>query len=520
MNKFRATSGGWEKKQEVVVGTGELVRLKFRESSTSGADDATGPFLDMIELVETTALWNAVVLETDGVEIVNGTISPIADDASFCLEYKGWSGRRKGKYITFEQSPVWKNWKGTSLHPTVLRDAPIALSFGPNNHWMFGRYTPTWNNFEPESTSLPGHDVELLTTPYSNVFDAPGGLKPSLGGYHAWQTTDLKNWVHHGPVTNTRSRWATSAEQVDGKLYLYYDFPNDQDPHLFIDDNLFDGEPGVDMGIAFQDPSDGSDSGVIRDLDGIFHLIYEDWSPINAGAHSWDSPLAGHAVSSDGIGNFQIMDPAVDVRTTPTGQFADYSHPHWHRDDPANYPSKPGTNKAYATYEIHDPAQDAYGDWAAISVGGQYYLFGDYHKAGTANDINIGWFTSSSLDEQFTFCGEMGSGHPDPDIMFADGQFYLVTQIGDYVSPGPWVGGVEVRVGSYYGTVHGWDWTAWQEIEETYDYIEGFSKQIAKTPARIDISELHKGQKFAVLARMKSTGEVRPIISNVKIEYV
>ena len=44
--------------------------------------------------------------------------------------------------------------------------------------------------------------------------------------------------------------------------------------------------------------------------------------------------------------------------------------------------------------------------------------------------------------------GNVGKGHPDPGIMFAEGQFYLVTQTPkDFVSPGPWVETVEVRVG-------------------------------------------------------------------------
>ncbi len=98
-------------------------------------------------------------------------------------------------------------------------------------------------------------------------------------------------------------------------------FPNDQDPHLFIDDDLTDGKPGKNMGLAFADPSDGSDCAVIRDLDGKFHIIYEDWSPINAGKHSWDSPLAGHSVSPNGMYTpLKIKQPAVDHRTKPTGK--------------------------------------------------------------------------------------------------------------------------------------------------------------------------------------------------------
>lgn len=332
--------------------------------------------------------------------------------------------------------------------------------------------------------------------------------------------------VHHGPVTNRVSRWSTTAEQVDGKLYIYYDFPNDQDPHLYIDDNLFDGVPGTNMGLAFKDPSDGSDCTIIRELDGNFHLIY-DWSPINARANHWDSPLAGHAVSPDGIGNFTILAPAVDETTTPTGEFSDYSHPHWHSEDPVNFPVKPGEKTAFATYEIHSPEQNAFGDWAVICVGGQYYLFGDYDEAGGAL-LRLGWFTSASLDKQFKLVGEMGNGHPDPDIMFADGQFYLVTQVGDYVSPGPWVGEVEVRVEVRVGVNVGPArngrrrvlWGRWQKVEETYDYVPGFSKQVGMSPARIDISDLLEGNEFRIDVRYDSSNSTaNPVFRKITLGY-
>ena len=64
------------------------------------------------------------------------------------------------------------------------------------------------------------------------------------------------------------AKWTTTAEQVGGKTYIYYDFPNDQDPHLIIDEDLTDGKPGKNMGMALNDPSHGSDCAVIRDLEG------------------------------------------------------------------------------------------------------------------------------------------------------------------------------------------------------------------------------------------------------------
>ena len=60
--------------------------------------------------------------------------------------------------------------------------------------------------------------------------------------------------------------------------------------------------------------------------------------------------------------------------------------------------------------------------------------------------------------------------------MFAEGKFYLATQQSkDFVSPGPWVDGVQVRVGVDTDNDTQIDqWTDWAKVSESYDYIEGF----------------------------------------------
>lgn len=79
--------------------------------------------------------------------------------------------------------------------------------------------------------------------------------------------------------------------------------------------------------------------------------------------------MAGHAVSPDGIQPFWILDHfPVDERTTLTGETGTYKH-------------SSGKGEAF-TYQIHEPEQNAYGDWTAIKVGGQYYLFCDYDPRG------------------------------------------------------------------------------------------------------------------------------------------
>ena len=489
--------------------------------------------------IDSAEKWKGAAVQMEGLAVDGDLLAPIDKQGVYRSRLQRFDEKRSAKTMTLTASAKWENWEPTKskVAPPTLGDAPIFLVKGPGDYWLLGRNGKPKNakvqEFKPESATLKGFDAPLLTTPYPNLFDAPGGLQKSLGGYHAWQSRDMVNWVHHGPVTAEHAKWSTTAEFVDGKAYIYYDFPNDQDPHLYIDEDLTDGKPGKDMGLAFKDPSDGSDCAFIRDLDGKFHVIYEDWGPIDAGKHSWDSPLAGHAVSADGKGDFKILPPAVDERTKPTGRFAEYPHPHWHREDPSNYPGKTatvdvpkdrikaGSTQAFARYEIHEPEQNAFGDWAAIAIGGQYYLVSDYHPA--HDKIRIGLFTSPSLDQKFEFIGEIGSGHPDPDIGFAEGKFYLINQTAkDYVSPGPWVEKVEARVGVDTDNDGAADtWSDWQEVKEQYDYIKGFSKQVKRIPASMELSKLPAGYGFCFELRMEDTtaNKSKPMLDSVEIRF-
>ena len=222
--------------------------------------------------------WKANTAAQTNMNIADGKLEPTDSVATFRSTLKRFNTKQSVKSIALSQSPEWLNWKPVpNIGPSNLGDAPVALQLGDGNYWMFGRYAKSKSQnegiFKAEDARLQGFDIPLKTTPFENQFDAPGGLKPSLGGYHAWQSKDMVNWVHHGPVSESFSKWVTTAEYVDGKLYLYYDFPNDQDPHLYIDGDLTDGVPGENMGMAFDDPTHGSDCAVIRDLNGNFHLI-------------------------------------------------------------------------------------------------------------------------------------------------------------------------------------------------------------------------------------------------------
>ena len=62
-------------------------------------------------------------------------------------------------------------------------------------------------------------------------------------------------------------------------------------------------------------------------------------------------------------------------------------------------------------------------------------------------------------------------------------------------------------------------WSKWQEAREHYDYVKGFSKQVQKTPARIDLSGLPQGYGFQVELKITDTTEnaSKPLLESLEL---
>ena len=418
--------------------------------------------------------WERATAHSEHLTIAKGLATPEQRQSLFRSVIKQFDGQRRAKSLTLQQSSAWDNWSPVAnVGPEGTTNAPVFLPVADGDYWYFA------------------------------------AKKGAGRGYHAWRSSDMQQWKHLGKVA--KSHWVTTAEYADGKIYLYYDEPNDQDPHLLLGEPLDGGLIWRDLGKVLADPSHGSDAGVIRTGDGIFHLIYEDWSPINARQNSWDSPLAGHADSPDGINGFKPHEhPApIDQRTKATGRFGTYKHGF--------------TSKEPLRYEIHEPAQDAYGDYTLIQVGTRYYIFCDYDPHD--EEMRVGYWWNDSLDSRFSWGGDIGMGfHPDPTIGFAEGQFYLIVQRAkeDFVSPGPWVDKVEARVGvDQQGDGRIDQWTAWHAVREAYNRRDGFARIVDVVPAAMDLSQLPAGQGFCFEIRTDDTtaNKAQPILDRVMMAF-
>jgi hypothetical protein len=251
---------------------------------------------------------------------------------------------------------------------------------------------------------------------------------------------------------------------------------------------------------------------IFRDDDGTFHLIYEDWSPLNAREHSWDSPLAGHADSPNGINGFEPHEftPPIDERTTPTGKMEPY--------EPNPNQFVEGKDLSPYEYEVHEAAQDAYGDYTTIKVGGHYYIFCDYDPHDEDKSMRVGRWRSDDITKQFVWDGEIGEGfHPDPTVGFAEGKFYLLVQRNgeDFVSDGPWVDGLEVRAGvdtDNDGSID--EWTAFTKVSERYVQKQGFVRVVEAVPAKLNVAGLAAGYGFKLEFKLGDKNGFMPVLDS------
>ena len=112
--------------------------------------------------------------------------------------------------MTLTQTPEWgaNKWQGAGdLTPGVNDgDAGVFLSPADGDYWYFNANS--------------------------------GG-----GQYRAYHSTNMVNWTSHGNVTG--KDWVTSAEYANGQFFIYYDEPNDEDPHLIVFDNADDLRNGI-----------------------------------------------------------------------------------------------------------------------------------------------------------------------------------------------------------------------------------------------------------------------------------
>jgi len=127
--------------------------------------------------VDTTAEWRAAIEDGQGLAIEDGVVAPRDERAEFRSVLKRYARERSPRALVLEPSPAWLNWTPVAnIGPTNLEDAPVFLSRGPDDYWIFGRYGAAGkrDGFTASAATLDGfEDRELRTTPFPRQYDAP-----------------------------------------------------------------------------------------------------------------------------------------------------------------------------------------------------------------------------------------------------------------------------------------------------------------------------------------------------------
>lgn len=435
--------------------------------------------------VDSAAEWTDAAGAADDFTLGDGLATPNAAGAIFSSRVQMFTEKQVFHAMTLRQSPAWGASQWTDV-PAMLPldaagkphgdDAPVFLSPAAGDYWYF--------NAMRNGDWLYGQR------------------------YQAWHSTDMQTW---SPWKDSVGLEINSAEYDNGEFFFHYG--NDKDPRLLVDGNLNDSyavsSDRTDHGLLFK--NSGSDVAAFRDLDGTHHIVYEDWSPfsdpnyphweaMSPNQARWDSPLAGHASSDDGVNGYVHGEHTAPIDTRS------------------------------------DPETNAFGDYELIRVGDTYYLFSDYHPEGAgSNDslMSVAYWHSKDLYAEFEFGGLIrNKTHPDPTVGFAEGEFLMIIQANDgyegddgfstngdmatLTSAGPWVDAVQARAGvdtDGDGIVD--VWTAWEDVVEAYGRIEGFAKVFSVDPAAMDLSSLPEGYGIAFEF---STADIGAVMDSLTIE--
>ena len=91
--------------------------------------------------IDTAQEWKQNIESAEGAAVADGMVSPTGKKATIVTKVFSSDAKRSAAALTINQSPIWQNWNPIKdLGPSNLGDAPVMLTLGAKNYWMFGRY--------------------------------------------------------------------------------------------------------------------------------------------------------------------------------------------------------------------------------------------------------------------------------------------------------------------------------------------------------------------------------------------
>ena len=111
--------------------------------------------------------WKAAIESADGIAVDDAGPSPSGKSGTILTKIQKFDSKRSAKSLTLKQSAIWQNWNPIeNLGPANLGDAPVLLTMGPNDYWMFGRYG---GKLVPELTA---DNLKFLADKFNELLEA------------------------------------------------------------------------------------------------------------------------------------------------------------------------------------------------------------------------------------------------------------------------------------------------------------------------------------------------------------
>ena len=90
--------------------------------------------------VSTAKDWQGFISKSKGGEVAEGRAIAQKREVSFTSKVKKFAKPAKLQDIELKQSVEWMNWKPYSIYKLNMKNAPVLISHGPNDHWAAAQY--------------------------------------------------------------------------------------------------------------------------------------------------------------------------------------------------------------------------------------------------------------------------------------------------------------------------------------------------------------------------------------------
>ena len=90
--------------------------------------------------ISSTEDWQAFIADAEGVTVADNHAVAEKPEVSFSSQVKTFSEPTRLQDVELRQSVEWMNWQPYKLYQPNMKNAPVLISHGPNDHWIIAQH--------------------------------------------------------------------------------------------------------------------------------------------------------------------------------------------------------------------------------------------------------------------------------------------------------------------------------------------------------------------------------------------